>query len=379
VHVLGRIAMPLDLDPTTQALLDAHGFDRTSFERLRAAFRAGELSVDRNRVQGDLQPPRDQDVRPLPPLGSPERAELAERGSEALRAGQVGAIVLAGGMATRFGGVVKAGVEALPGHSFLSLKLADLRSVARAHGARVPAYVMSSFATHSVLREMILAEQTDAVPVELFSQFISLRLTPDGEPFIGADGKVSPYAPGHGDLPFALRASGALADFLAKGGRWLTVSNVDNLGATLDPAVIGAHIAASVEMTVEVGRRTPGELGGVPLVLDGKLQIIEDFRLPQGFDFSAVPHFNTNTFVLDAAPLDRDFPLTWFVVRKKVDGREAIQFEHLVGELSAFLRCGGLEIARDGLDGRFQPAKDPEELARRQPEIERILRARKVL
>jgi UTP--glucose-1-phosphate uridylyltransferase len=379
VHVLGRIAMQLELDPTTQALLDAHGFERATFERLRSAFRDGELSVERNRVRGSLQPASEQHVRPLPPLGSPERAELAERGAAALRAGQVGAVVLAGGMATRFGGVVKAGVEALPGHSFLSLKLADLRSVARAHGARVPAFVMSSFATHSVLREMLLAEQTHAVPVELFSQFISLRLTPEGEPFIGADGKVSPYAPGHGDLTFALRASGALQAFLANGGRLLTVSNVDNLGATLDPAVIGAHLAASVQMTVEVGRRTPGELGGVPLQLDGKLQIIEDFRLPAGFDFSAAPHFNTNTFVLDATALDRDFPLTWFVVRKKVDGREAIQFEHLVGELSAFLSCAGLEIARDGLDGRFQPAKDPEELARRQPEIERILRARKVL
>ena len=371
--------MQLDLDPTTQALLDAHGFDRALFERLRSAFRSGELSVDRNRVRGTLSPPGEQHVRPLPPLGSPERAALAERGAAAIHAGQVGAVVLAGGMATRFGGVVKAAVDALPGKSFLTLKLSDLRAAARDHGGRVRAYVMSSFATHSVLREMIVAEQTEAVPVELFSQFISLRLTPDGEPFVSGDGKVSPYAPGHGDLTFALRASGALQDFLAKGGRLLTVSNVDNLGATLDPAVIGAHLAAGVQMTVEVGRRTPGELGGVPVQLDGKLQIVEDFRLPAGFDFAQVPHFNTNTFVLDAAALDRDFPLTWFVVRKKVDGREAIQFEHLVGELTAFLSCAGLEIARDGVDGRFQPAKDPEELARRQPEIERILRSRRVL
>ena len=371
--------MPLEFDPTTQALLDAHGFDRALFERLRSAFRSGELSVDRNRVQGTLSPPSEQHVRSLPPLDSPERKALAERGAAAIRAGQVGAVVLAGGMATRFGGVVKAAVDALPGRTFLNLKLQDLRTAAREHGGRVPTYVMSSFATHSVLREMLVKEQTDAVPVELFSQFISLRLTPDGEPFVGADGKVSPYAPGHGDLTFALRASGALGDFLANGGKLLTVSNVDNLGATLDPAVIGAHLAAGVEMTVEVGRRTPGELGGVPVQLDGKLQIVEDFRLPKDFDFAQVPHFNTNTFVFDAAAIDRDFPLTWFVVRKKVEGREAIQFEHLVGEVTAFLKCGGLEIARDGLDGRFQPAKDPEELARRQPEIERILRARHVL
>ncbi|MFI5308748.1 MAG: hypothetical protein ACHQ53_15430, partial [Polyangiales bacterium] len=61
------------------------------------------------------------------------------------------------------------------------------------------------------------------------------------------------------------------------------------------------------------------------------------------------------------------------------DGREAIQFEHLVGELSAFLSCACLEVERDGENGRFQPAKDPEELARRRQEIERILRARGAL
>jgi UTP--glucose-1-phosphate uridylyltransferase len=371
--------MDLKLDPTTKALLDAHGFDRVLFERLRNALRNGELSVDLNRVRGTLEPPSEREVRPLPALGTPERAALAERGAQALRAGQVGCVVLAGGMATRFGGVVKAAVEALPGRTFLSLKLADLRAAARDHGARVPAYIMSSFATHSLLREMIAGEQTEAVPVELFSQFISLRLTPECELFIGADGGVSPYAPGHGDLTFALRASGALEHFRKQGGKLLTISNVDNLGATLDPAIIGAHLQAGKQMTIEVGRRTPGELGGVPVLLDGKLQIIEDFRLPSDFDFSSVPHFNTNTFVLDAEAIDRDFPLTWFVVKKKVDGRQAVQFEHLVGELSAFLSCSGLEIQRDGLDGRFQPAKDPEELARRQPEIERILRARRVL
>jgi UTP--glucose-1-phosphate uridylyltransferase len=92
-----------------------------------------------------------------------------------------------------------------------------------------------------------------------------------------------------------------------------------------------------------------------------------------------VPQFNTNTFVFDALALDRDFDLQWFMVKKKVDGREAIQFERLVGQLSAFLPCVCLEVPRSGLNGRFQPAKDPEELARRQPEIEQIMHARGVI
>ncbi len=368
----------LDIDAQTQALLETYGFDRALFERLRAHLRAGELDAGANRVRGRLEPPAAGDVRLLPDSGSQQRQALAQRGEAALRAGQVGCVVLAGGMATRFGGVVKAAVPALPGRSFLSLKLADFRRVARAAGVRIPVFVMSSFATHAALLELIETERCDELALEVFPQLISLRLALDGGLF-REDGKLSPYAPGHGDLSFALRRSGALQRFLAGGGRLLATSNVDNLGATLEPAVLGAHLQSGAEMTAEVAARGRGELGGAPARLDGRLQIIEDFRFPPEVELGRFPYFNTNTFVLDARALDRDFALTWFVVRKRVGGQEAIQFEHLVGELSAFLSCSCVEVARDGRDGRFQPAKDPEELERRRPEIEKILRARGVI
>jgi hypothetical protein len=103
------------------------------------------------------------------------------------------------------------------------------------------------------------------------------------------------------------------------------MSNVDNLGATLEPAVVGAHLAAGAEMTVEVVERRKGEPGGAPARVGGKLQIVEDFRFPEGFSLDSIPFFNTNTFVLDAAALDGPFELSWFLVRKKVDGQDAIR------------------------------------------------------
>ena len=51
------------------------------------------------------------DVVELPEAGSAEAAQLAELGLEALREGQVAFVLMAGGMATRMGGVVKALVE----------------------------------------------------------------------------------------------------------------------------------------------------------------------------------------------------------------------------------------------------------------------------
>jgi UTP--glucose-1-phosphate uridylyltransferase len=384
---VGFAAVTLDIDTETRALLDKHGFDEALFESLRARVREGTAGAEHNRLQAPVRASSREDLRVLPPPGSSERRVLAERGDTALRAGEVGCVVLAGGMATRFGGVVKAGVEAVAGRSFLSLKLADFRAQARRAGGRVPVFLMSSFATDATLRELIASEQSDAAPIEVFCQFLSLRLTTEGGLWRDEAGKLSPYAPGHGDLTFALRRSGVLERFIAGGGRTLFMSNVDNLGATLDPAVIGAHLEANVELTAEVVARRPGDPGGAPAWVQeqvqgkaqDKLQIVEDFRLPDGFDRDALPAFNTNTFTLDARAIDRDFPLTWFAVRKQMQGETVIQFEHLVGELSTYLSCAMLLVERDGDDGRFQPAKDPGELDMRRSAIEAILRARGVL
>lgn len=370
--------MQLDLDAKTRALLDHFGFDEALFITLRQRLLQGDLGPDANRITQRVEPPQAADVPRLPAPGTTERTRLAGIGTEAMRRGEVGAVVLAGGMATRFGGVVKAAVDALPGQTFLALKLGGMRLAAEHAKACVPVFVMTSFATDAEIRGLLQNASTPALPVDCFPQLISARLTPEGELFRD-DGAVSLYAPGHGDLTFALRRSGVLSRFIAGGGKHLYMSNVDNLAATLDPAVIGAHIESGKALTAEVVSKDPGDAGGAPARVGGVLQIVESFRFPKDFSEDSIPVFNVNSFVLDAKAIDREFPLTWFLVRKKVDGRPAIQFEHLVGELSAFLPSGCLHVDRDGDDGRFQPVKDPEELARRAPQIEAMLRKRGVL
>lgn len=366
------------IDAATAALLQRFGHDPGTFESLRARLRAGAAESD-NVIRAPITAPAPGDVVALPHPGSQERGDLEARGIEALRAGQVGAVVLAGGMATRFGGVVKAGVEAVLGRTFLDLKLSDFARLAERTGARIPIAIMTSFATHDevvALAERFASERT---PIRCFPQHISLRLAPDGSLFHEPDGSLSPYAPGHGDLTSSLRHSRVLGELVQGGGRLLFMSNVDNLGATLDPAVIGAHLASGKAITAEVVRKEPGDKGGAPARVDGVPQIVEAFRFPPGFDQDTIPVFNTNTFVLDAQAIDRDFPLTWFVVKKKVEGLDAIQFERLVGEVTSFLPTAFLEVERSGPDGRFQPVKDPEELERRRGDITALLRARGVV
>jgi UTP--glucose-1-phosphate uridylyltransferase len=356
--------------------LERFGFDDQQLKQFAA--RAGEVA--NNFITGSITPPAADDVSELPARGTPEHADLVKRGEAAIAAKRVGVVVLAGGMATRFGGVVKAAVPVVGNRTFLDLKHADVRQLSAQLGVPITTYVMTSFATHDRIVQQVREEklETDATKIVCFPQLVSLRLTPSGELF-HEDGGPSPYATGHGDLTFALRGSGVLGRFRRAGGKLLYMSNVDNLGATLDPAVIGAHIAGGAKITAEVVRKDPGDKGGAPARVDGVPQIIEAFRFPPSFDQNSIPLFNTNSFVFDAEAIDRDFDLTFFRVEKKVGDARVIQFERLVGQLTAFLPSHFVEVPRSGPDGRFQPVKDPEELEQRRADIEQILRARGII
>jgi UTP--glucose-1-phosphate uridylyltransferase len=363
----------LDLDERTQAALAAHRFDAATFERLRARLATAGPGAWSNSIAGTIELPAPGEVAPLPEPRSAALAAAETRGRAALAAGEVGVILLAGGMATRFGGVVKAAAEVFPGRTFMDLKLADVAARAADLGTSIPVYVMTSFATHAEVTRLAALASTARVAASTFVQSVALRLTPEGELFREAGGAPSLYAPGHGDLTSALRDAGLLARFRAAGGRVLFMSNVDNVAASLDPVVIGAHLQGGAAITVEVVDKQAGDRGGAPARVDGRLQIVEAFRFPKSFDQDAIPVFNTNTLLFDAAAIDRDFDLTWFAVQKTIEGRSAVQFERLVGELTAFLPSRFLRVPRLGPESRFLPIKDPEELALRQPEIERRL------
>jgi UTP--glucose-1-phosphate uridylyltransferase len=345
------------LDATTRKELERFGFDEAQLE----VFAARAAKRDSTVIAGEIAQLEHGESAMLPPPGTPEYDRLATRGNQAFARGEVGVVILAGGMATRFGGVVKAAVEVSGGQSFLAVKVADVRRAA----PRAPIYVMTSAATHDRIVEQARREDLN---VECFPQLVSLRLTPQGELHLD-DNKPSPYATGHGDLTFALRARGVLGAFRARGGKALYMSNVDNVAATLDPAVIGAHLASGASITAEVVRKQPGDRGGAPARVDGQPQIVEAFRFPPTFDQDSLPLFNTNSFVFDAEAIDRDFDLTFFRVEKKLEAATVIQFERLVGQLTAFLPTHFLEVPRS----RFLPVKDPEELELRRPEIEALL------
>jgi UTP--glucose-1-phosphate uridylyltransferase len=349
-----------EVDAGTRSTLERYGFDPKLFAELQAQVANGTLSPETNIVDGLVEPPQSDDLARLPTPGERRYEEAAQAGLEALGRGELAVVVLNGGMATRFGGVVKGIVEAVDGRSFLELKLGQVERVAKEVGTEIPVAAMNSFATDQATREFV-ARNGLPEPI-FFSQFVSLRLNPDGTLFRERDGSVSLYSPGHGDFLGAFRNSGTLAALRTRGVRHVLVSNVDNLGARVDPAVLGAHLVGGRPITIEVVRKEAGDAGGAPAWVNGRPVLIEGLRFPPDFDQDQIAVFSTNTVTFELEALDAEYSLTWLYVEKTVAGRSAVQLEHLFHEISAELPSTYLEVPRQGPHGRFFPIKTPADL-----------------
>jgi UTP--glucose-1-phosphate uridylyltransferase len=349
--------------------LDVH-LDRAWMEARARDVREGRIGPRLNRLASDPRPAGPEDVDAIERLDPAQQRELEALGRDLLARGKVVAAVLNGGMATRFGGVVKGVVPVFGTQSFLELKL---RQALRA-GA-TPFLVMNSFATHAATAELLqkLPRERSAQraggaggsaldDTRCFLQSVAVRLDPASGPFRDRAGALSFYAPGHGEFAAVLRRSGELARLQRDGVEIVVLSNVDNLGADIDPRIIGYHARSGRSITCEVARTVAGDKGGSPARVDGALQIVEGFRFPRDFDFDRLVYLSTNTFVFSLEVLQREITLPCYHVEKEVDGKTAVQVESIINELTQHAPSNFLEVQRSGPNGRFFPVKVPADL-----------------
>lgn len=183
--------------------------------------------------------------------------------------------------------------------------------------------------------------------------------------------------PGHGDLYAVLAAGGKIERLLADGIRYVFVSNSDNLGATLDVALLTWFADSGAPFMMEVTARTPSDRKGGHLALRGdQLLLRESAQCPdadmESFqDITKHRFFNTNNLWLrldhlrDAlAAADGALPLPLIRNKKTVDPRdkkspEVFQLETAMG---AAIECFHGACAVDVPRSRFAPVKTTADL-----------------
>ncbi len=354
------------LPAETLGLLKEHGFDP---EWLTAQADFSRSRQRTNVVSGNITLLDEAQILSVPAPGTAEEKRCKDLGETALSEGRCALSVLAGGMATRMGGVVKALVPAAGGKTFLELRLAEQQALKKRYGALPPLWLMTSHATHRDI-EIALEQAGNPAGVSLFRQGLSVRLTEEGEVFRTADGKPSLHATGHGDFVDCLKKSGLLKEFVTGGGTYVLSTNLDNLGGGLDPVLIGMHLSQECAVTSEVVDKEQDDRGGIPVRLDGKPVVLEEFRLPPGFDPSKVRVFNVNSFAFDASQLlDLEMEFTFFEVKKNVEGQTGVQYERLINEVTFHLPTQYVRVPRVGAASRFLPVKDHAELKLRNDEL----------
>ncbi len=190
--------------------------------------------------------------------------------------------------------------------------------------------------------------------------------------------------PGHGDLYAVLATGGTLDRLLADGIRYVFVSNSDNLGATLDPALLTWFAHSGAPFMMEVTARTasdrkgghlalrpaPSGQGGEQFVLRESAQCPEtDLEFFQ--DTTRHRYFNTNNLWLRLdrlrgalAASDGSLPLPLIRNLKTVDPRdnnspEVYQLETAMGAaIECFPDARAVEVPRS----RFAPVKTTADL-----------------
>ena len=202
---------------------------------------------------------------------SAERAALLHAGRQALKAGRVGVILVAGGQGSRLGFNGPKGafpLGALSGASLFEIHARKLVALERQFGADLPFYIMTSPANDAATRAFFrdhaffgLSEQR----VCFFSQGMLPALFPDGRLVLEAPGRLFMSPDGHGGILQALHRSGMLRDMRRRGLDTLFYFQVDNpLVEIADPLLIGLHRERQAQFSLKVcAKRDPAEGLGV--------------------------------------------------------------------------------------------------------------------
>jgi hypothetical protein len=339
-------------------LLGQNGFDREQHEQIRADLKSGKIGLSQNRLAANttIQDVRESDVIDAT---SDLPAHYAQMGAEAIRGGQVAVFSLAAGAGSRWtqgAGVVKAlhPFSKLGGkhRSFIEVHLAKTRKVARTHGVNIPHIFTTSYATHDAIAAYVANPQSlipnPHSPISVIlspGASVGLRMIPmardlrfaweempqqvldeqkqkmreSGHAALIGWAQASALSGGEGsdytdnvpmqclhpvghwfEVPNLLR-NGVLAKLLNQRPqlRYLMLHNIDTLGASIDPTMLGLHMAQGSCLSFEVITRRIDDRGGGLARVDGRARLVEGLAMPHERDEFMLSYYNSMTTWID--------------------------------------------------------------------------------
>jgi UTP--glucose-1-phosphate uridylyltransferase len=294
---------------------------------------------------------------------------------------KVAVVKLNGGLGTRMGcWGPKSALEVREGLTFLDLVVKQIEALNMTYNADVPLVLMNSFQTHDDTVRVLGKYARHDITVHCIIQSCFPRLDqatmlpmPDA-PF-GAGNRALWYPPGHGDVWRALTRSGMLAELIREGREWLFVSNVDNLGATVDLRILHSLAAGELEargcdFAMEVTPKTKQDRqGGVFVDYHGRPMLVETGQAPVHMrpELESLRTFNkhnTNNLWASAKRVQElvessRMQSQVLIQRREVDGLCAVQLETAAGAaIRCFESAVGVEVDRS----RFLPVKSTSDL-----------------
>jgi UDP-N-acetylglucosamine/UDP-N-acetylgalactosamine diphosphorylase len=215
--------------------------------------------------------------------------EARRRGAEALAAGKVGVLIVAGGQGSRLGFEHPKGLFSIgpvSGASLLQVHFEKVLATARRYGAAVPIYLMTSPVTHDEQVTYLAEHGNFGMPVNDVVPFCQGTMpavdAATGKLLLAEKDSLFLSPDGHGGMVAALSTSGAIADMRRRGIEHLFYLQVDNpLTPICDQEFVGDHLVAESDFSsMACAKQTPQDRLGNFAQIHGRLHVIEYSDLP---------------------------------------------------------------------------------------------------
>ena len=230
-------------------------------------------------------------IAPIKAMTIPEidmgRERFERIGMEAVKAGKLGAVLLAGGMGTRLGSDAPKGMYDIgiskPVYIFQRL-IENLMKVVEKAGNYIQLFVMTSEKNHDATVGFFKEHDYfgyDKDYIVFFKQDMAPAADFDGKVYMEAKDSIATSPNGNGGWFLSMKKSGLLELVEKRGIEWLNVFAVDNvLQSIADPVFAGAVLEGGYSVGSKVIRKVnPQEKVGVMCTEDGRPSIVEYIEL----------------------------------------------------------------------------------------------------